>query len=323
MTVNARASHQAYVMVGSEATYGTAVLADNNIGLVQSWGFDEDNKLIDVSQVGDRAVAEYLPGVYEVTGNMEVAYQNARLLGMLVGTVAHTSSSSDVIHVISTNNSDLTPFTAEFGFNGATQQNYKITGARLSEGTFSVDTQGFAKLAVSFQGQSNSNSSGIQAYTLSTLPAFAPYSSNLSTGASGNVRVTGLQSFSLKVANNPAPVPEVGARTIQDLKAGGRKITGDISMAFQDETEHARFLGGAGTPQNSLSTHQFTFAVLKDTTALGSGKRGFQVQLTGVTYSTSGTPVQTEGVIMQDFAYVATAVANFSAWDNIAAANWL
>lgn len=323
MTINSRAAFQAYTMIGSEATYGTAVTANKNVGLVQSFSLNENNKLIEVNQVGDRAVAEYLPGVYEVKGDMEVAYQNARLLGLLIGTTVHTNTVADVIHVLATNNSDLTSFTAEFGFNGATQQKYLVTGVKLDEGTLSCDTEGFLKLVVSFTGQTNSAIGSIQAYTTSSLPAFAPYSSNLSAGASGATRIAGLQSFNMKVGNSEAPVSEVGSRTIQDLKHGGRKMIGDFSMAFQDETEHAKFLGGASTPQNTLSTQTFTFQVLKDTTALGSGKRGLQFQLTGVSYSTSKNAVPVDGVLMQDFSYVATAVTNFSAWDNNSAAGWL
>lgn len=323
-SVNARSSFQAYVMIGSESTWGTVVAATKDVGYLQDINLSEENGLIQVGAVAQRDIQTNAPGLYKVSGSMTVGFQHGRLLNYLLGSTAHTTSGSDVIHVFTATNSALPSFTLEYGAVGTNTSIYRVQGCKLDSGTLSMGTDGILNLKVDFRGQQASASATAQTYSGQTFPVYSAYAATVSTGAGGSeTAVAEVKSFELTVNNNLKDVPTLSQRTIQALTEGGRKYQYTMSLVFASETEHAKFLGGSTSPVNSvLSSQNVVFQVLKDTTAVGSGKRGMFISLGNTNYQSVTTPTAVEGVIYQDFVGYATLLNNASTWDSITSANW-
>lgn len=324
--VEGRTSYSSYVMIGSEATWGTPVAAVKDVGYLQTINLDENNNLIQVKAVAFRDVQTNAAGKYAASGSMEVAYQHSRLLTFLFGTPTHANSGSDWAHVFNTNNSALPSFTLEAGVVGpSTTTIYKAEGVKLNNGTFAIDTEGVLTLKTDFLAQKASASSTAQTYSGQTLPVYSAYAATVSTGAPGSeVAVAEARSFELTINETLTPVYVLTQRENQAITEGGRNYEFRMSLVFANENEHAKFLGGSTSPVNgTLSSQNIVFQVLKDTTAFGSGKRGLFISLGNANYNAVNTPIPTDGVIYQDFTGYATFLNNASAWDNISSGSFL
>lgn len=327
MTVNARTSYQTQLMIGSEATWATPVSAIKDVGYVKSVSINEGNNLIQVDAIGFRDVQTNAPGPYSFDGSIETVYQHGRLLTFVLGTPTHSNSGSDWAHVFNPGNTRLPSFTGEVSYIGnVTTTTYKFAGGKINQCVLGIDPDGVLTMKTDFIGQQDTTSSTSQVYSGTTLPVYSGYAATVSTGASGSEAILAeVKSFELTINENlKNDVKTVGQRSIQDLPEGTRKYEYKMSLVFQTEAEHAKFLGGSVSVTNGvLSTQNVVFQALRDTTAFGSGKRGIFISLGNCNYNTVNTPVSVDGVVYQDFVGYATLMNNATTWDNISSANWL
>ena len=311
-------------LIGKESTYGTAVSATKDIGLVQGFNDSPKKETSEIYASGSRLPQEIVSGLATLDFDMDVTFQNGRMYEYLLGSVAHALTSSDTKHTFSFAET-LPSFTAESSFNLTTDQVYKYEGCVLTSGTTSIDTGGV--LSARFSGRAedvdtSSNSAG--AAVISSLATLHYKHLILSTGAASSETDVGLlQSFSFTINNENSEVRDAGQVINAADLAGNMNMEMDFTIAFQTVAEYERF-SGADT-SIAASPTQFSMVInAHNGVALGSGRREFYAQLDGINYSEAGTAVSIGDKVIQTFRGKATALGSNGMYtvDNIASASW-
>ncbi len=293
------------LLIGKETTFGTAVTPTKDIGLIQNFSPADKREIQKVYSTGSRETQCLVLGKLDLSWDFEINLQHGRIFEYLLGSVSHTQTTSDWKHTfdIATN---LPSFTIEDSFNSTTDSVFMYAGSKLSEGTISVDTDGL----LTFKGTGISKSvdvsgSSASSSVISSLCPLHFKHTTLKSGTAGSETSVGkLQKYSLNIKNDVEGIYSAGNIDIQEAIAKNLEITFDFDIAFEDTTEYQKFLGGT-TPQTSPSSFSFVFNSNNGVT-LGSGRREFNAQLTGVNYEEVGTPVNVGDIVIQSFKGSAT-----------------
>ncbi len=153
--------------------------------------------------------------------------------------------------------------------------------------------------------QSVTTSTTAGAAVISTIKVLHYKELTLSTGTIDSETSVGkLQSFGVTFENTPTAVDAAGTFEVQETIAGDSEITFEFAMMFENLTEYDIFLGST-TPQ-SQPTAKGLEVNANNGVVLGSGRREFNVQLTGIQYDEVGTPLSVGEVIIQTFKGSAT-----------------
>ncbi len=308
-------------LIGQEVTFGTAVTADKDVGLVQSVTPSDTRELIEVYASGSREIQEIVASKFKASFDYEINMQNGRPLEYLFGTVGHALTGSDTKHTFSVA-STLPSFTTETSYNSGTDAVFKYDGCKMNSAVINLETNGILKMTPSVICQSvTSSASGASAAVVSSLKQLHYKHSTLSTGtAASETSVGNLQTFNLTVENNMVEVDSAGTFEVQELVASSFKMAFDFTMSFEDITEYDIFLGGS-VPTLSPTEKSALFNANNGVT-LGSGRREFEIQLDGFLYEEVGTPTSVGEIIVQSFKGTATALGSNGCFyvDNVAEA---
>lgn len=312
------------LLIGKESTYGTAVSATKDVGLVQNANFSDKKEIQRIYGNGSRLPQELVSGLANFDFDFDIIYQNGRLFEYLLGSVAHATTGSDEKHTFSFAET-LPSFTVESSFNLDTDQVFKYEGCVLSSGTISVDTGG--NLSLAFTGRAediDTSSNSASAAVISSLKTLHYKHLTLSTGAAGSETDVGLlQSFNLTINSENTEVRDSGQVTNADDLAGLAIMEFDFIMVFKTVAEYERFTGADSSVV--ISPTQFSVVInAHNGVTLGSGRREFYVQLDGVNYSEVGTPISIGEKVVQSFRGEATALGSNGMFtvDNIASGSW-
>ncbi|MCX8190561.1 MAG: hypothetical protein N3F05_05050, partial [Candidatus Diapherotrites archaeon] len=112
-------SKHAYVLIGKESAYGTPVSCTKDVGKVQNITSDFNNNYRKIRGISSSDVQEFITGIFEASGSLEVKYQHGRLLEYIFGSVSHTQTTNDWKHTFTLTEA-LPSFTLEYGFDSAT-----------------------------------------------------------------------------------------------------------------------------------------------------------------------------------------------------------
>ena len=310
-------------LIGQESTFGTAVTADKDIGLVQSFSPSDKRVIEEVYASGSRQVQELVAGKSEISWDIDVNFQNGRLLEYVWGSVAHALTSSDTKHTF-TIATTLPSMTIETSFNSASDEVFIYDGSKINSSTINLDTNGLLKLSASGMSQGSSTATGAaSAAVISSLAVLHYKHSTLSTGtADSETSVGKLQTFNLNVENNIELVDASGTFVTQEMVEANLKIAFDFTIMFENQTEFDIFQGGT-TPQQSPTAKGVEFNA-NNGVVLGSGRREFNAQFTGFLYEEVGTPVNVGESVVQSFKGIAKDIGTNGVFsvDNIAAASW-
>lgn len=311
-------------LIGQESTYGTAVTADKDVGLVQNFNPSDKKELTTVYASGSRVPQELVSGQATLDFDLEVLFQNGRLFEYLLGSVSHEQTSSDWKHTFSFA-TDLPSFTIESSFNLTTDQVFAYEGCKLLSGEISIDQGGiltgrFTGRAQDVDTTSNSASSAV----VSSLPTLHYKHLTLSTGSAGSETDVGLlQSCSINFTNENTAVPDAGSVVNAADVGGNVEISFEFVITFQTVAEYERFTGA----DSSVATSPTQFSMVINAhngVTLGSGRREFYVQLNNVNYEEVGTAVAVGETVTQTFRGKATALGSSGMFtvDNIANTSW-
>jgi hypothetical protein len=294
-------------LVGKESTFGTPVSTVKDLGLVQSVTPANKREYTKVRAAGSRAVQEIVAGKSEIGLDFEVFIQNGRIFELLFGTKdSSTETTGDWKHIFSVGTT-VPSFTSEYSFNATTDAVFKSDGLKLNNGVISIDTGGILKFVGNATGQSITTSTSASASVISSLSVLAFKHLTLSTGTIDSESNVGkLQSFSFTYDQGNTPVDAAGTFEAQEIVEGDSDFTFEFSMMFEDLTQYALFLGGT-TPQSQPTATGLEINANNGVT-LGSGRREFNLQLTGVQYEEPGTPLTVGEVIIQTFRGSATSL---------------
>lgn len=298
-------SKQNTFLIGKESTFGTGVTTDKDVGLIQSVTPTDKRTYEKVYAAGSREVQELVAGKFEPTFDFDFFIQNGRMLEMLFGTKdSSTETTGDWKHIFSIG-STIPSFTSEYSYNATTDAVFKYDGCKLNSGTISIEQNGILKLAGSAVAQSVTTSTSASAAVISALKVLAYKHLTLATGTIDSEASVGkLQSFSYTFDEGNSPVDAAGTFEVQETISGNVEHSFEFTMMFEDLTEYNIFLGST-TPQ-SQPTAKGLEVNANNGVALGSGRREFNLQLTGIQYEEAGTPLTVGEVIVQTFRGTAT-----------------
>lgn len=311
------------LLIGQESTFGTAVTADKDVGLVQSFSPSDKRTIEEVYAAGSREIQELVAGKSENAWDLEVNLQNGRLFEYIFGTVAHAETTSDWKHTFSVATT-VPSFTIEDSFNAASDRVFIYDGSKINSSTVNLDTNGILKLSASGMSQGvDTSTASASAAVISTLPVLHYKNSTLSTGtAASETSVGKLQTFNLSIENNLEAVDAAGTFVTQELVESNFKMSFDFTMMFESLTEYNIFLGGT-TPQQSPTKKSAVFNA-NNGVVLGSGRREFNIQLNDFLYEEVGTPTSVGEVVVQSFKGTATDLGSDGCFyvDNISSATF-
>ncbi len=294
-------------LIGKEGSFGSPATTDKDVGLVQSVSPSDKRAYSKVRAAGSREIQELVAGKSEPTFDYEVFLQNGRMLELLFGTKdSSVETTTDWKHIFSIGTT-IPSFTTEYSYNASTDAVFKYDGCKLNSGTISIDQGGILKLAGSAVAQSVTSSTSAGAAVISTLSVLAYKHLTLATGTIDSETSVGkLQSFSVNYDNGNTPVDSAGTFEVQETVSGDSEFTFEFAMMFENLTEYNIFLGST-TPQSQPTAIGLEVNANNGVT-LGSGRREFNLQLTGVQYEDVGTPLAVGEVIIQNFKGSATSL---------------
>ena len=311
-------------LIGKESTYGTAVSATKDVGLVQSPTFSDKKEIERIYGSGSRLPQELVSGLATLDFDFDVTYQNGRLFEYLLGSVSHALTGSDTKHTFAFAET-LPSFTTESSFNLTADQVYLYEGCVLTSGAVSIDTGGV--LSTRYSGRAkdvDTAGSSASAAVISTLETLHYKHLTLSTGVAASETDVGLlQSFSFTINNENTEVRDAGQVTNADDLGGNMNMEFEFTIAFKTTAEYERFSGAAASI--SLSPTQFSMLInANNGVSLGSGRREFEAQLDAINYSEVGTAVSIGDKVLQTFRGEATGLGSNGMFtvDNIAEASW-
>ena len=311
------------LLIGKESTFGDAVAATKDVGLVQSFTPSDKRTIEEIYASGSRIVQELVAAKFEVSWDLDVNIQNGRLFEYIFGTVGHATTSSDTKHTF-TIATTLPSMTIESSFNSGSDEVFIYDGSKVNSATVNLDTNGILKLSVSGLSQGVSTATGAaSAAVISSLAVLHYKHSTLSTGTADSESSVGkLQTFNYTVENNIESVDASGTFVTQEMIASNLKMAFDFTMMFEDQTEYDIFLGST-TPQLSPTKKGIEFNA-NNGVNLGSGRREFNAQMTDFLYEEVGTPVTVGESVVQSFKGIATGIGTNGIFyvDNITSGNF-
>jgi len=310
-------------LIGKESVFGTAVSSTKDVGLVQSFTPSDSRTIEEIYASGSRQVQELVAAKSEITWDMDVNFQNGRLLEYVYGSVGHATTSSDTKHTFTIATS-LPSMTIESSFNSTSDEVFIYDGSKINSSTINLDTNAVLKLSASGMSQGSSTATGAaSAAVISSLAVLHYKHSTLSTGtADSETSVGKLQTFNLVIENNIELIDASGTFVTQEMVAAGLKISFDFTIMFENQTEYDIFQGGT-TPQQSPAKKGVEFNA-NNGVALGSGRRELNAQFTEFLYEDVGTPVNVGESVVQSFKGIATDIGTNGVFsvDNIASGSW-
>ncbi|KKL76478.1 hypothetical protein LCGC14_2044470, partial [marine sediment metagenome] len=310
-------------LIGQESTFGTAVSATKDVGLVQNFTPSDKRAIEEVYAAGSRQVQELVAAKSSISWDLDVNFQNGRLLEYVYGSVAHALTSSDTKHTFSIATT-LPSMTIESSFNAAVDEVFIYSGGKINSSTINLDTNAVLKLSASGMSQGSSTATATaSAAVISSLAVLHYKHSTLSTGtADSETSVGKLQTFNLNIENNIEEIDAAGTFVTQEMVEANLKIAFDFTIMFENQTEFDIFQGGT-TPQQSPTKKGVEFNANNGVT-LGSGRREFNAQFNGFLYEEVGTPVNVGESVVQSFKGIATDIGTNGVFsvDNITSANW-
>ncbi len=313
----------ATLLIGKESIFGTAVSATKDVGLVQNFTPSDKRTIEEVYGAGSRQVQELVAAKSSISWDLDVNFQNGRLLEYVFGSVGHATTSSDTKHTF-TIATTLPSMTIEDSFNSSSDEVFIYDGSKINSATISLGTNEILKLSVSGMSQGSSTATGAaSAAVISSLAVLHYKHSTLSTGtADSETSVGKLQTFNLNIENNIEEVDAAGTFVTQEMVEANLKIAFDFTIMFENQTEYDIFQGGT-TPQQSPAKKGVEFNA-NNGVALGSGRREFSAQFTEFLYEEVGTPVNVGESVVQSFKGIATDIGTNGVFsvDNIAGASW-
>jgi hypothetical protein len=324
-------SRQAYILIGKETVaWGTAAAATKDIGLVQNSTVGGRMNYTRAFSLSDTDTQSIDSGRFDGTGSLEVIFQHGRLLEYITGgTVSHTATNDpDIKHEYVLSDTKKS-FSMEDGFDSTTDVVLGLTGCVLNSLTLAMALDGYLRMRADYSYKNIAvNDTSATSAVVSTLAPFKDFMANLSFGtASSEVAKAVVQSFELTFNNVSLGEPRIYGMESKLAGANewnGKTIDFRFSLAFQDNSEWAAFLG-ATTGVLDTGAELATYGLILNLTngvTVGSGLRQVYIDLSSVVIDTISKPTAIGGWVIQDISGFAKTIDSMYSYDTITSANW-
>ena len=310
------------LLVKIESVFGTATTPSRDIGLVETFNFDETNNVTAIDASGSREIQELADGQYAGTLKSTMKYQHGRIFEYIFGgTTTHAVSSSDIKHTFAVG-TEVDSMSLGHSYNLTTDQLRIFNGVKVNNLT--VNYALGQPIRVTWDGlvKSVDNTTTALTAVISSIPTLKSYNSSLSLGTDGAEAAVGkLESFNCTFANQLTRVDGSSDRESQAICSDTLLITFEFTKAFDSIAEYTIFLGGATPATGDVTAKSLVFNA-NNGVSLGSGRREINIDMAVTKLATSGEAKVLRGKVMQTFKGNATTITDMFTVDDITEANW-
>lgn len=308
-----------YLLMKIESTWGTAVTADNDVGVIISDLSDPITREV-VESVGLSSIAtqKITSGIVDVGLTVAGDFQHGRLLEPLIGTVAHVETTGDWKHTFTVGNTPPS-FTMERGNNLTTDTVLAHAGMLAESGELGIALNENLKLSCTLKGKTTLSSASAGTAITSTLIVY-PHA--LCTVKVNGVAATEVQNASIQINKVVSRSGGISSNLYQQGHATELKFAFSAQLGFADKTFQELYLGGTSPSATSDPTvYDFELSATNGVT-LGSGRREVKLELENCIGSNFNETSSVGNLTFIELSGVGTLKECFTV-DNISSTNWV
>jgi len=307
--------------VESAAAYGTPVAAGFDLGYVTGGSTDASREIEEIESMGQRNVQELAEIVAKWSGTVDVKYQHARPLWLVLGSVAHTGTVAPFTHTITELN--LPPSITIVESHSGLNLKHTTQGVRMKSVKLTISKDKSMDLSLSWTGQKGLSGSTAVANSFSTQSVFPPVQCTAYIGtdkADPTTQLFDIQNGSITIDNNLEELTACNSSYITQLAPTKRSYTGDLELAFESNDMYQRFLGATGA--DVLATRQTPIAFKISVTDGATPVNSLVLTLYGTKFKTTDRPLTVGGIIYNKFSFTAVSLGACTAIDAISGASF-
>ena len=265
-----------YALFGKEVTWGTAVAATKDVGiLIQEVSNPLAREIVESGTVSSTETQKITTGIVDVGVSLSGDFQHGRMLEFVLGSVSTVETTGDFKHTFTIiNNAPSATF--ETGDDLTIDTVLTSTGQLVETAEISTELNANLQLSLDFKGKTVTSSAAASASIISNLAVF-PHA--LVEVKINGIAATEVQSASISISKVVERSGGISSNLYQQGHAVEIKFEFTASLGFQDSTFHQLFLGGT-TPSDTSDPADFEFEINADNAVvLGSGRREFKLVL--------------------------------------------
>lgn len=319
-----------YALVGKESTYGTAVTANKNLGLIQDFVREADSGQREDHSVSSANPQQTHSASAGFTGNFSMLFQQGRIFEYALGSVTHDATNTPDIKHTFTLSDDLPSMTFEGGHNSSgTDRVFTTKGLKISSLNLKQEIDASMRIACDYNARDlDPSSTTSQAAGLSTLTTFPHFFSTLSWGTAG------AESALSVVMNYDWMLNSAGARDMRQFgiesrlanasEANSKTMKFKFAIALQDATFFNDVLGnttGALDTGAEIALKGMIFNA-HNNVAAASGRREIKIDMSDCMIKTAREIVTLGDYTILEIEGAAKTLDDFFTYDNITAGNW-
>jgi len=301
---------QSYALIGQEETFGTAVSATKDVGLISDISPTTNKNLKKLNALGSTSLQATIQGKFEHSGTINAAFQHGRLLEYIFGTVAHSAADTPDIKHTFTASDTLPSLTLEYGCNATSDTTLTYEGVRLGTVRISVPSiDEEVKISADFLAEDMNTGTSASSAVLSTLVPLAGSmaSFKIASGAASEV-----QSCEFTINRGTNALYGIGSQNLSSLEPTDLSVDFTATLGFANKSEADRI----------LASDEFVIELDVDNgTAAGSGKRQLYLKLKNCSYASHSISSSVGDYVYVDISGHGKLDSCYS-YDNIVESSW-
>ena len=299
MTENYGGLKNAYVLIGKETTWGTAVSPTKDVGIVTDANVTATNEVISSRGLSSRSLDLLQMGQFRFRLDITNQFQHGRWIEYALGTKASATGSDPYVHGF-TEGDNLPSCTVEIGLDGTTDDAETYEGCMMNSYTLALDLGGVVTERAELMAETVVTSASAETAVTDTLPTLSSHVATFKTGtAASEVAVAQCRAFEWTVNNNLMPVDKFGSFLVQDLVEGPRDYSLRATLAFTDTNERSKFFAGVNSKTAPTTADFAGFSTVIEADDAANSRR-ITMTLTDCHYTEYGRPISVGGVILQE-----------------------
>jgi len=297
-----------------ESTWGTAVVPDVDIGLLEATGNINQTQNVEQNYgSGSRLNNQLTYGKHAVSGSLSGKLLNGKLIAYALGTDT-PSGSSPTTHTIGVSDTtDISSFTLG-QYHVATDKGLVVNGCRINDISLTLDTSGILEGTFNWIGQEVvplASTVGVRpAVAQSVLPSYVGT-------VSWNAAEIECKAFSFNYGNSLGDDEySIGDRRRKAITQGAVDISGSFTLVFEDFTEYEDF---QSTWSTGVEVGTARALSLVSTTGATTTQYELSMGMTGVVLSEVNQAITLDnGRVVAEYSYTADAMGTVTYKDQLA-----
>ena len=260
----------AYLLIGKETTWGTAVTATKDAGLlITDTSPSIDREVMESHTISSIETQKVTSGIVDASFSVEGDYQHGRLFHFIIGPQTAVETTGDFKHTFTVADAPDS-MTAEKGNKSTASTDWTSAGLLCESAELSIALNENLKLSSEWKGKTATAGTTGATAVISTLPVFphALCEVKINTTAASEV-----QSASISINKVVERSGGISSNLYQQGHATELKFEFTAELGFTDDTYHELAFGGASILATGDPTG-YEFEINADNgVALGSGRR--------------------------------------------------